>query len=138
MATTLSFGDDPRRKHPAAFFRHTFEIEDVNASEVFACALRADDGAVVYVNGKEVQRVRMANGLIGHTSFAAGETQSESGLEGRMIPFKIDRRALKNGNNVIAVSVHQRHGSSSDLVMDLEILGVSEKDFVRLKRNRNH
>ena len=138
IATTLSFGDDPRRKHPAAFFRHTFEIEDVNASEVFACALRADDGAVVYVNGKEVQRVRMANGLIGHTSFAAGGTQSESGLEGRMIPFKIDRTALKNGNNVIAVSVHQRHGSSSDLVMDLEILGVSEKDFVRLRRNRNH
>lgn len=98
--------------------------------------IRADDGAVVYLNGKEIRRIRMPDGEIGHRTFSEGNTQSESGLEGKLIPFTIDREALREGENVIAVSVHQRHGASSDLVLDLEILGVSRVDFQRLVRSR--
>jgi hypothetical protein len=105
-------------------------------SEVFACAVRVDDGAVVYLNGKELRRIRMGKGTIGHRSFAAGDTQSASGLEGKYIPFRIPQEALRDGKNVIAVSVHQRHGASSDLVLDLEVLGVSQKDYTRLERSR--
>ena len=136
IETRISFGDDPRNKRPAAFFRKTFEIENPNAPEVFAMAIRADDGAVVYLNGKELERLRMPEGNIGHRTFSEGITQSESGLEGTLIPLKIDREAFREGMNVICVSVHQRHGASSDLVLDLEILGLSQTDFRRLERSR--
>lgn len=92
---------------------------------------------MVYLNGNEIRRLRMADGEISHRTFSAGNTQSESGLEGKLIPFKIDPKALRKGENVIAVSVHQRHGASSDLVLDLEILGVSQVDFKRLVRSRS-
>ncbi len=137
IATAISYGADAGNKRPAAFFRHTFEINDTKALEVVACAIRADDGAVVYLNGHEVKRLRMGEGTVDQSTFSEGDTQSESGLEGKLIPFKIDRASLKEGKNVIAVSVHQRHGASSDLVLDLEILGISQKDFVRLERSRN-
>ncbi len=137
IATSLSFGSDARNKRPAAFFRKNFDVEDPNASETFALGIRADDGAVVYLNGNEIRRLRMADGEISHRTFSAGNTQSESGLEGKLIPFKIDPKALRKGENVIAVSVHQRHGASSDLVLDLEILGVSQVDFKRLVRSRS-
>lgn len=138
IETPLSFGGDPRNKRPAAFFRHAFELDDKEVSEFFACAIRADDGAVVYVNGREIQRIRMGRGTIDQRTFAKGNTQSESSLEGKLIPFKIEREVLNVGKNVIAVSVHQRHGASSDLVLDLEILGVSQKDYTRLERSRRH
>ena len=137
VATPISFGNDPRTKLPAAFFRRTFEIKDLDASEVLACAIRADDGAVVYVNGHEVQRLRMAEGPVDHRTFSEEITQSNTGIEGKLIPFQIDREAVKQGTNVMAVSVHQRHGASSDLILDLEILGVSQKDFRRLTNSRN-
>ena len=74
---------------------------------------------------------------VSHQTFSEGNTQAESGLEGKLIPFEIDREALIAGDNVIAVSVHQRHGASSDLVLDLEILGISRVDFKRLVRSRD-
>jgi hypothetical protein len=136
IATGIRFGGDARNKRPAAFFRREFEVGNPEGSEVFAMGIRADDGAVVYLNGKEIRRIRMPDGEIGHRTFSEGNTQSESGLEGKLIPFTIDREALREGENVIAVSVHQRHGASSDLVLDLEILGVSRVDFQRLVRSR--
>ena len=137
IATSLSFGSDARSKRPAAFFRKEIQIDDPNASKIFAMGIRADDGAVVYLNGKEIRRLRMPDGAISHRTFSAGNTQSDSGLEGELIPFKIDPKALRMGENVIAVSVHQRHGASSDLVLDLEIMGISQVDFNRLVRSRS-
>ena len=80
--------------------------------------------------------MRMGSGEINHRTFSQGIAESNSGLEGKLIPFKIDSNLLKQGENVIAVSVHQRHGASSDLVLDLEILALSKLDFVRLQRKR--
>jgi YVTN family beta-propeller protein len=136
IETEISFGEDGRNKRPAAFFRRSFEIVDLNTVEVFAAAVRADDGAVIYLNGKEIKRLRMPKGQIGHETFSEGDTQSESGLEGKYVPLKIDAEALREGENMLAVSVHQRHGASSDLVLDIEILGVSQKDYGRLERSR--
>ncbi len=136
IETELGFGEDPRNKNAAAFFRRTFEAENLKSFEVFAGAIRADDGAVIYLNGKEIRRVRMGQAEIGRDSFSEGTTQSKSGLEGKFVPFRIDRKALKEGENVIGVSVHQRHGASSDLVLDLEIAGLSKEDFARFQRSR--
>ena len=142
IATVVSYGPDAQNKLPAAFFRRRFEVENLKAAEIFAGAIRADDGAVIYLNGKEIKRLRMAEGQVDHVTFSSegdteGDTQSEPGLEGKLIPFEIDREALVQGENVICVSVHQRHAGSSDLVLDVEILGLSQRDYLRLERIRS-
>ncbi|MEM7387556.1 MAG: ankyrin repeat domain-containing protein, partial [Verrucomicrobiota bacterium] len=135
LASRVRFGPNPRRKFPAAFFRRTFSVDHPGASETFAGGIRADDGAVIYLNGQEIHRLRMPDGKIDHRTFAADSTESESGLEGRYTLFSIPAKVLKKGGNVISVSVHQRHGASSDLVLDLELLGLSREDLPRYQRS---
>ncbi len=129
ISTVISFGDNDRDKFPAAFFRRKFSVEDVGVAGILAGVIRADDGAVIYLNGEEIYRVRMPQGEITHETKA-----SENAPEGSFHCFKIDLDSLRKGKNVLAVSVHQRSGSSSDLVLDMEILDVPEETFVQLRK----
>ena len=80
-----------------------------------------DDGAVVYLNGTEVLRVRMGSGNIGFGTFAA-QTVSDAVLEG---PFSLPADALVVGENVLAVEVHQTNANSSDVVFGLSLVADS-------------
>ncbi len=84
--------------------------------------LRADDGAVVYVNGEEVFRLRLPDGPLDPTVFASRTVGSR--FEGVYEPFFIPARCLRAGSNVIAVEVHQGGPDSSDVIFDLAVQGI--------------
>ena len=67
------------------------------------------DGAVVYLNGVEVQRINMPAGAITHDSRALSEvdTPSSSGF------ITLTAPSLQNGVNVLAISLHPSAGNSS-------------------------
>jgi formylglycine-generating enzyme required for sulfatase activity len=112
-ATLLSFRVYPKKKLRAAYFRHGFEIgpDGDGKVEELKLHLTADDGTVVYLNGKEVLRV----------SDAAEDTPArEHTLAGT---------ALNPGRNLVAVEVRQTEAADSDLVMKLELV-AGEKVFV--------
>ncbi len=72
-----------------------------------------DDGAVYYLNGKEVGRSRMPAGPVQFNTLAAEsvvDAVEESGV------VQIDSAALLAGTNVFAVEVHQSKPTSSDCV----------------------
>ncbi|MEZ5301298.1 MAG: putative Ig domain-containing protein [Verrucomicrobiales bacterium] len=96
------------------YFRHTFTIEDPAAGELFLDT-EIDDGAVVYVNGRELARLRMPSGAVGHSTLADGFV-SEASIEG---PFRVPPGWLVPGGNVIAAEVHQERADSSDIVFAL-------------------
>ncbi len=102
------------------YFRQTFDVEAISGLELEA-SLIVDDGAVVYLNGKEVLRLRMGSGTIRHNTFAS-ETVTNAELEG---PFPIPSAALVEGENVLAVEVHQTNATSSDIVFGLALVGES-------------
>lgn len=118
--TVIEYGPDAENKYPTAYFRTDFEL---GAEEQVLSALALgifDDGAVIYVNGNEVHRVRMSSDEISHDSLA-----TSSASQNQIDPFDIPLDLLRAGKNVIAVEVHQRRRTSSDLSFDLQIYATT-------------
>jgi len=117
-ATTVSFGPDPNDKYVTTYFRHTFNLADASNWTNVLVRLRVDDGGAVYLNGTEVFRINLQAGAAFDTlaNIAIGgvaeEIYNQSGF--------IDPALLVDGNNVLAVEVHQGNLNSSDLSFDLE------------------
>jgi hypothetical protein len=77
-----------------------------------------DDGAVYYLNGKEIGRSNMPAGTITFTtaaSSAVGDATEQLGV------ITADGSALVNGTNVLAVEIHQSSTSSSDVVFGMRL-----------------
>ncbi len=118
FATTLSFGEDASAKHAVTYFRKAFEIERPSAVETLVAEVLVDDGAVVYLNGEEMGRVRMPEGRVSGETLAAEKLRGEV-TEG--VKVTLDPEHLRGGTNVLAVSVHQSDRTSSDLAFDLAL-----------------
>lgn len=74
-----------------------------------------DDGAVFYLNGTEVRRMYVTNGVpIVYNSFATNHEASVS--EQFTISGPLVETNLVQGTNVLAVEVHQTTASSTDIV----------------------
>ena len=103
----------------AAYFRHSFDIADASMYDNISLNLIYDDGAVVYLNGNEIWRVNMPNGNIGYDTFAnpgPGDNTQEN--------LYLSADHLKDGENVIAVEVHQDDATSSDISFDFQMIGI--------------
>lgn len=81
--------------------------------------LRADDGARVLLNGVEVARVRLPEGDIGPDTLASEVLGGDA--EATWAHVEIDAEALIEGDNLVAVDVHQATPTSEDLVLDLAL-----------------
>ena len=117
-STVVRFGPKKSHKHITTYFRHAFVAPDGIRYSALRLDLVADDGAVAYLNGTEVVRARMPDGPIGHDTVAAAGAP-EGGSDALAAPAS----ALRPGRNVLAVEVHQRSGSSSDVSFDLGLSG---------------
>ncbi|MEO8067171.1 MAG: metallophosphoesterase family protein [Flavobacteriales bacterium] len=121
-ATVVSYGPNAASKYITTYFRKTFTIANVSAYPAFLLELLRDDGVIVWVNGVEAMRNNVAEGTIGYT---AGTYASVSGLdEVRRYEQLLPAALFVNGNNTIAVEMHQYNGSSSDLSFDLRLTGL--------------
>ena len=124
MATTLSFGGDSNRKHITTYLRHTFQVANPANVANLTLKLLVDDGAVIYLNGEEVVRQNLPTGEINAgtlASLAVGGADETS-----FTSYNIPASGLFEGDNVLAVEVHQNAGNSSDLSFDL---GLSATTF---------
>src|SRR5439155_14958517 len=94
-----------------------FPFEPTNVLLTFSA--RIDDGAVFYLNGQEIQRVRMpaAPVPISYTNLATGPPPGGDGTTSDI--FSISGPGLSNllkGDNLIAVEVHQESTNNDDIV----------------------
>jgi hypothetical protein len=93
------------------------EIDDLSVSAII------DDGAVFYINGVEALRHGVEEGITVTYNTWANRTIDNAGIE----VFSLPRDSLVQGDNVIAVEVHQTGSSSSDIVfgMSLDSLDIT-------------
>ncbi len=118
----LGFGDGDETTTVAdvnqitTYFRKSFiaTATDVTFTDL-ALDLTYDDGAVVYLNGIEIWRVNMPGGVIGYGTFSSADSGDNAFATTTMT------NPLVLGTNVIAVEIHQRTATSSDISFNLDI-----------------
>jgi Common central domain of tyrosinase/Bacterial Ig domain len=117
-ATTVDLG--PASHHyVTTYFRHTFEVTDPSFYRSAVLRVARADGAIVYLNGKEVYRVNLPRGAVDTEMMA---TRKLTGLEREaFFPVKIEAENLRHGKNVIAAEVHLNSPQCDELRFDLEL-----------------
>ena len=123
--TIVDYGPDPDNKYITTYFRHAFSanmFEDINT---LTFNIKRDDGAVVFLNGNEILRSNMPSGSISHETYASSSVSGPE--EDTFFETVISSDGLIQEQNIIAVEIHQRSNSSSDISFDLEL--VSENYF---------
>lgn len=118
VGTQLSYGPDGNNKYPTYYFRRTFQIDEMPAQgNNLVLEYRMDDGFVVYINGKEAARVNMASGAVGYNTYSSASvaTQAQGGT------VMIDPSLLRQGENLIAIEVHNTSATSSDILWDASL-----------------
>ncbi|MCP5031434.1 MAG: hypothetical protein GY939_06475, partial [Actinomycetia bacterium] len=122
-AAPLGFGEgDLQTSLPpgneAYYFTQVFTVDDADAVGSLTLGLRADDGAIVYINGTEVARVNMPDGPI---DWSTRPLTWAVGADEDMKDHAIDAAALVDGPNVVAVEVHNYWPGNADLSFDLRL-----------------
>ncbi len=132
-ATVINSGF-PGAHFITSYYRHTFNV--INPADYVDLTLTVlrDDGAVVYINGKEVFRNNMPAGNIGFDTPASSEDESASPFDTVAIA-NISSKFLRKGSNTIAVEVHQSSVNSPDsafaLQLDANYTGSEDNIFSR-------
>ncbi len=119
FSTTIQYGSDSNNKYPTYYFRQNVTLDtELDSNSSVLMNWTADDGFVVYVNGKEAYRDLMPEGDIGYntyaTTYAVGNPNSGTAT--------LSPALFKRGTNIIAVEVHNNSASSSDIYWDAEIV----------------
>ncbi|MCA9690594.1 MAG: DUF2271 domain-containing protein, partial [Myxococcales bacterium] len=116
LATIVDPGAPPAI---TVYLRARFTAAAVDAIPGLSLHLRRDDGAIVWLNGVEVARSNMPEGPV--TAATPADSHAE-GLDGqRFFRAFAEPSLLEEGENVIAVEVHQRAADSDDLAFDLDL-----------------
>ena len=115
--TTVGFGSNPDNKHITTYFRHTVNVSNPSAYGTIRLNTYIDDGAIFYINGTEVARFNIKGKPDYHT---LADNAPENG--NAITTFDVPATSFINGNNIIAVEVHQSAANSADLAFDLEMI----------------
>lgn len=125
VTTVVGFGPNSNQKFITTYFRHQFEVPNPSEFTGLTLSVMRDDGAVVYLNGREVFRSNMPSGTISSSTLAS----SAVGGADEKTFFDADLRAsdLVAGLNTLAVEIHQAAVTSSDIGFDLRLVGFSPR-----------
>ena len=125
--TVVNYGPDEDQKYITTFFRHTFDLNDSDDIQTLTLRMKRDDGAIIYLNGNEILRSNMPPEEVSFDTYAS--TAVGGGVDDTFFEWLISANSIMNGENLVAVEVHQISGSSSDISFDLEIIGTSYTDI---------
>jgi hypothetical protein len=132
----LGFGNSPDStitRGPVTFyFRKNITLTNVANYESILFKLLRDDGAIIYVNGQTAASDAMPTGPIGADTLASGSAtgSNESTYFDHLVPAAL----FVEGENTIAVELHQSTIGSADAGFDLQMEGVyPEPTIERLK-----
>lgn len=100
------------------YYRTRFNYSGSTSGVRFTVTNYVDDGMVAYLNGVEVYRFNMPAGTVGFTTVASAANPLGEGVA---FVTNFLASGLINGQNVLAVEVHQSAANSSDVVFGLSM-----------------
>jgi len=121
ITTTVSFGTNSGNKHLTTYFRRAFVAPANVLYTNLNLRLNRVDGAIVWLNGREIFRANLPSGP------ASFPTRASSSILGDLMhdyfPTNVPIAGLPPGTNVIAVEVHKFSPTQLSLSFDLELFG---------------
>jgi len=117
---TIINGGPATNRFITTYFRQTFTVDTVSNIDHLTFYLKRDDGGVVYLNGAEVFRNNMPTGAVAFQTTAPASAPDDGNA---IITATVPRSAtqLQEGQNTLAVEIHQNSSTSSDLSFDLAL-----------------
>lgn len=109
-------------KHITTYFRKEFTVTGAADYTQLTFDLIRDDGAIVYLNGREIDRSNLADGVISFSSLASIASPEDEVVS--LSTLTLAPGDLLEGTNVIAVEIHQSSTSSNDIGLDLRVRGT--------------
>jgi hypothetical protein len=103
------------------YFRRQFVVPENHVITNLTFRLVRDDGAVVYLNGRELYRSNMPAGVVQHSTLASAAANGAS--EAQFFVTTLGVTNLFAGTNLVAVEVHQNANNSSDVSFNLQVEG---------------
>ena len=124
ISSTVSFGPDSANKYITTYFRRRFVVPAGVLYTNLILRLNRVDGAIVWLNGRELFRTNLSAGPISYldraTTLVAGDALYSC------FPANVPIASLPAGTNVMAVEVHKFSPSQASLSFDLELFGLGE------------
>ena len=121
IRTAVDSGDNPQKRHRTTYFRRSFSVPVDQRFTRVELSLMRDDGAVLYLNGREIARSNMYAGTVDFRTDASGSIGNED--EHRFTDIPVNPADLLPGDNILAVEIHQKGDASTDLGFDLGLVG---------------
>ncbi len=110
------------------YLRHTLNLASSAGITQLVVHLLRDDGAVVYLNGTEILRDNMPAGNPAYDTYASSAVGSPEQNQYARHALNV-AHLLTNGENVIAVELHQCNGASTDLYFDLSLDAERDRHY---------
>lgn len=118
-STVVSYGTNAKKKYITTYFRKVVAVSNPASYSNFTLGLKRDDGAVVYLNGTEIFRSNMPTGTISYTTKASSSAADDGNT---VQSLNVAATAFINGNNTLAIEVHQFNTNDPDLSFDLSLV----------------
>lgn len=112
----------------AFFFRTTVNVDKtkLDAEDVVKGSVIYDDAALVYINGELVAEFDNKQYEKESEKFTANMQYGGHNSSTKEESFKVDADVFEDGENIIAVELHQGRPTSSDIYFEMPSLGVEE------------
>ena len=120
LSTIVDIGPAGAR-YPTVYFRKSFTVGDAASYTSLTASVKRDDGAIVYLNGRELGRTNMAGGTVLSSNFATNGMSGGNESAINPIAYQLNAGDLVDGTNVLAVEVHQSSAGSGDLGIDVQV-----------------
>lgn len=130
-ATVVSFGSNANKKYITTYFRKIIAVTNPSQYNNFTLSIKRDDGAIVYINGTEVFRTNMPVGSVNYRTKASADAPDDGNTPQNKT---LAAGSLLNGNNIIAVEIHQSAQNSTDISFDLQLTGNTGQPVSTLTR----
>lgn len=127
-APAVSFGGSSGNKHITTYFRRAFVVQPGAVYTNLTFKLVRDDGAVVWLNGREQFRSNMPESPAAITYQTLSASSVGGADEQTFFVTTIPATDLVAGTNILAVEIHQQAPDSSDLGFNLELVASGYED----------
>jgi hypothetical protein len=134
-ATVVGYGPVDTNKYITTYFRRSWFVPDATYFTNLTLRLLRDDGAIVFLNDREVFRSNMPTGAVNYLTPAFGGVSGVD--ETTYFSTNVNPALLQTGTNLLAVEIHQINGSSSDISFDLQLVGATTPLSPRLEISRS-